>query len=69
MIKRIMALFLALIMCLDVSITANAAVLNKPTEHIANVVYFVDFMIAIQILWMAKLIRLKICLMEIRILH
>ena len=43
MIKRIMALFLALIMCLDVSITANAAVLNKPTEHIANVVYFVDF--------------------------
>ena len=38
-----MALFLALIMCLDVSITANAAVLNKPTEHIANVVYFVDF--------------------------
>ena len=43
MIKRIMALFLALIMCLDVSTTATAAVLNKPTEHIANVVYFVDF--------------------------
>ena len=43
MIKRIMALFLALIMCLNVSIAANAAVLNKPTEHIANVVYFVDF--------------------------
>lgn len=43
MIKRIMAIFLALIMCLDVNITANAAVLNKNTEHIANVVYFVDF--------------------------
>ena len=43
MIKRIMAIFLALIMCLDVNITANAAVLNKNTEHIANIVYFVDF--------------------------
>lgn len=43
MVKIIMSLILALIMCLDVSITANAAVINKPTEHIANVVYFVDF--------------------------
>ena len=43
MIKRIMALILSLIMCLDVSFTASAAVINKPTEHMANVVYFVDF--------------------------
>ena len=38
-----MSLILALIMCLDLSITSNAAVINKPTQNIANVVYFVDF--------------------------
>ena len=43
MIKRIMSLILTMIMCLNVTITASADVINKSTEHIANVVYFVDF--------------------------
>ena len=47
MIKRIMSfilvLIMSLIMCLDRSLIASAAVNNKTTEHIANLIYFVDF--------------------------
>lgn len=43
MIKRMMSSILVLVICLNVGFTANAAVLNKSTEDIANVVYFVDF--------------------------
>ena len=39
----ILVLIMSLIMCLDRSLIASAAVNNKTTEHIANLIYFVDF--------------------------
>ena len=41
--KKLVTIILSLIVCLNLGFEVNAAVLNKPTEHIANVVYFVNF--------------------------
>lgn len=40
---KIALLLSAVILCLNFTISANAAVSNKTQEHIANLVYFVDF--------------------------
>lgn len=41
--KKLVTIILSLIVCLNLGFEVNAAVVNKPTEHIANVVYFVNF--------------------------
>ena len=41
--KKLVTIVLSLIICLNLGFQVNAAVVNKPTEHIANVVYFVNF--------------------------
>ena len=41
--KKLVTMILSLIICLNLGFQVNAAVVNKPTEHIANVVYFVNF--------------------------
>lgn len=41
--KKILSMLLAVLICLNLGIKVNGATINKKTEHIANIVYFVDF--------------------------